>query len=311
MLPPYYSGAATSPMIAMLRGKEQMEKDADLPNRPQVSDAAFEWHKDVEIDALSMKTLTMWIDLLVPYCGNYLEANAWTRGERAWYEYYTAQRVRNAEIVADDVAKKIEADATGKEFSLADFQQFDAGGFDYREDFVRAWLERKAPSRCAKSGAENVYRNLALNPDDIQGDSETLVEYPHAYANSEYAYLDKTAAKNAIDGNAKTSWSPNLRTDARLTVDFGVEVEIDKVVVKIAVFDTPFFGGELEPVQAQLTFSDGSTETIALKPTTEPQTFSFEKRRVVRASLVNMRGEDGLPKPVSVVEFELWGVTAE
>ena len=311
MLPPYYSGAATSPMIAMLRGREQMEKDADLPNRPKVSDAAFEWHKDVKVDERSMKTLAMWIDLLVPYCGNYLEANAWTRGERAWYEYYTAQRVRNAEIVADDVAKKIEADASGKEFSLADFQQFDAGGLDYREQFVQTWLERKAPSRCAKSGAENVYRNLALNPDDVQGDAETLVEYPHAHANSEYAYLDKTAAKNAIDGNPETSWSPNLRTDARLTVDFGVEVEIDKVVVMLKPFDTPFFGGELAPIQAQLEFSDGSTETIALKPTTEPQTFSFEKRRVAWTSLVNTRCENDLPAAFSVAEFELWGVAAE
>jgi hypothetical protein len=307
MLPPYYSGAALSPMIAMLRGKEHMAKDADLPKRPTVSDELYEAHKDVNIDEQSLKTIAMWIDLLVPYCGDYLEANRWSRGERAWYEYYLAKRERNAEIVADNVAKKIEADAEGTEFQLADFQQFDAGGLEYREEFVKAWLERQLPTRCAKSGAENVYRNLALNPDDIQGDGEMQTEYPHAVSNSEYAYLAAAAAKNAIDGDPETSWTPNLRTDAWLNVDFGHEVEIDKIVVQFAEGVDKESSARTTTVE----FSDGSTETIKLMPTSEPQAFTFDKRRVVRVRLVGFVEEELPPTSFSVAELEVWGVSVE
>ena len=310
LLPPYYAGAAVSPMIAMLRGKERLERDvAEMPSRPlvRVREELFDAHKDLRVDDASLRVLALWVDLLVPYCGNYLEANKWTRGERAYYEYYLAQRERNAEIVADDVAKKIEADATRKSFQLSDFQQFDRGGLEYRKKFMDEFLTRSYPSKCAKSGAENAYRNLALNRDDIEGDEETVLEYPHATSNSENAYLSVCAAKNAIDGNPDTSWTPSLRTDAWINIDFGVEVEIDKIVVQ--------FTPEIEQTQdlrtAVIEFSDGSTETIELRPTREPQTFSFEKRRVVRLKLKDVAQND-LPNvpiaPFSVAELEAWGV---
>ena len=305
MLLPYYAGAAVSPMIAMLRGKDQYEQDADLPNRPQVADRLFEAHQDVRVDEQSLRILALWVDLLVPYCGNYLEANLWTRGERAWYEYYLAQRKRNAEIVADDIAKKIEHDATGREFTLADFQQFDRGGLEYRNEFSREFLERVYPTRCAKSGADNVYRNLALNPDDIQGDSETVKEFPHAVANSEYAYLDSCAAKNAIDGDLTTFWRPNLRTDLWFNVDFGCEVEIDRI--KLALDSN----GALDAWKSVVAeFSDGSQETFALEPDKERHEFAFNKRRCVR---VKLRFESAAlpPKGAGVGELEVWGVSVQ
>ncbi len=295
MLPPYYLGAANSNLIAMFR-----DKDGNVGGQQ-------EWHKDVKIDEKSLKMLAMWIDLLVPYCGNYLEANRWTRGERAYYEYYLAQRVRNAEIVADNVSKKIDADATGREYALADFQQFDRGGLACREQVVRAFLERKLPSRCARSGEENVYRNLALNPDDIQGDQEQMTEYPHAVSNSEYAYLYRCAARNAIDGDAETVWTPNLRTDAWLNVDFGCEVEVDKVVVRFA----PGIEENADGLIAQLEFSDGTEEEIELLPTSEPQTIEFDKRRTVRVKILNINTKKGPFAKYSVAEFEIWGVSCE
>jgi len=36
----------------------------------------------------------MWIDLGVPFCGDYIEANAWTPEEWARYEQYKAKRDR-------------------------------------------------------------------------------------------------------------------------------------------------------------------------------------------------------------------------
>ncbi|HNX35348.1 MAG TPA: hypothetical protein PKM57_12015 [Kiritimatiellia bacterium] len=40
--------------------------------------------------------LAMWVDLGVPFCGDYTEANAWTDAERAKYEQYKAKRDRAA-----------------------------------------------------------------------------------------------------------------------------------------------------------------------------------------------------------------------
>ncbi len=54
MLPPYYKGAAKSKLITML------EKG----------------HEVVELSQREMDKIACWIDLLVPYCGDYIEANA-------------------------------------------------------------------------------------------------------------------------------------------------------------------------------------------------------------------------------------------
>lgn len=293
ILPPYYLGAANSRLIEMFRGKDGVPGGQD------------EAHRNVNIDEKSLRTLAMWIDLLVPYCGDYLEANRWTREERAWYEYYLAKRIRNAKIVSDNIAKKIEADATGREFSLDEFEQFDMGGPKAREAFCRAFFTRVLPTRCAKTGAKNVYRNLALNPDDIQCDREQTLEYPHAFSNSEYAYLYSCSARNAIDGNASTSWTPNRRTDAWLNVDFGCEVELDKVVVR--------FSDEVDALntsfKAKLVLNDEKIIEIELQPTNAPQTFHFEPTRVVRVKLSDVASIDGSVKSYSVAEFEAWGVS--
>ncbi len=38
--------------------------------------------------------LSAWIDLGVPFCGDYVEANTWTDEERAKHERYAAKRRR-------------------------------------------------------------------------------------------------------------------------------------------------------------------------------------------------------------------------
>ena len=297
MLPPYHAGAAKSRVVTMFRG----ERDAN--------------HRDVKIDDASLRKIAMWIDLLVPYCGDYLEETGlWTPEERAHYEYYLMKREKMAEIVDANVAKKIKADETGESPALEAFDQFADGGPEARKAFMEAFLNQKFPSLVKKTGTENVYRNLALNPDAIQGDLTEPGTYPRATSNSEYGYQVEFAAKNVIDGNknnrghgpAFPSWGPNLRTDLWLDINFGTEVEIDKVVIWVRA-DFPH-----DDVwkTATLRFSDGTVEKIELKETAEPQTFEFAKRRVTSVRLTDLEASFPL-KWCGITEMEVWGVSVE
>ncbi len=70
MIPPYHAGAARSGLIKML------EKG----------------HNDVKLSQEEMDKIACWIDLLIPYCGDYYEANAWNSGEMRKYNRYQAKR---------------------------------------------------------------------------------------------------------------------------------------------------------------------------------------------------------------------------
>jgi hypothetical protein len=85
MLPPYHAGAAKSRLITMLA----------------------EGHNDVKLSREEMDKIACWIDLLVPYCGDYLEANIWTRAEREKYNYYLKKRHRMEAFEAENIADLI------------------------------------------------------------------------------------------------------------------------------------------------------------------------------------------------------------
>lgn len=70
LLPPYHRGAATSQLMTLL------EKG----------------HEDVRLSEEERDKLACWIDLLVPYCGDYLEANAWSAAEQNAYAQTAAKR---------------------------------------------------------------------------------------------------------------------------------------------------------------------------------------------------------------------------
>jgi len=72
LLPPYAAGAARSPMIQLL-------------------DAG---HEGVKLSREEMDTLVCWIDLAVPFCGDYTEAADWTQEEIDKYNHYLAKRRR-------------------------------------------------------------------------------------------------------------------------------------------------------------------------------------------------------------------------
>ena len=70
LLLPYQSGAAKSRLIAMLR----------------------EGHNEVRLSQEELDKIACWIDLLIPYCGDYRESNAWSTEDHKLYDYYQAKR---------------------------------------------------------------------------------------------------------------------------------------------------------------------------------------------------------------------------
>ena len=51
-----------------------------------------EGHHDVQLTGAELWTFACWLDLLVPYCGDYEEANAWSEHEKALYGGRRRQR---------------------------------------------------------------------------------------------------------------------------------------------------------------------------------------------------------------------------
>jgi len=84
MLPPYYKGAAKSKLITMLE----------------------QGHEDVNLSKEDMDKIACWIDLLVPYCGDYTEANAWTQQEIDMYAHFLKKRERMAEIERKNIEEQ-------------------------------------------------------------------------------------------------------------------------------------------------------------------------------------------------------------
>ena len=74
MLPPLSAGSASSELIELLA----------------------DGHEGVELSREEMDKLCAWIDLGVPFCGDYTEANTWSSEELAKYELYSTKRQRLA-----------------------------------------------------------------------------------------------------------------------------------------------------------------------------------------------------------------------
>jgi hypothetical protein len=72
MRQPYSAGSATSRLLALLE----------------------EGHRGVKLSREDLEKLACWIDLVVPYCGDYREANAWSPFEKARYDYFLGKRKR-------------------------------------------------------------------------------------------------------------------------------------------------------------------------------------------------------------------------
>ena len=154
----------------------------------------------------------------------------------------------------------------------------------------------------------DAYRNLARNPYDVRGESKA---FPHATSNSECRNEAVFAARNAIDGFKENrrhggwpyqSWGPEQRKDVWWQVDFGREVEIDKLVILIRA-DFPH---DKHWHRATLVFSDGSRVPIDLEKTPAPQTVVFRSRKTTSVRLVDLVQDEPLGW-CALTEVEVWG----
>jgi len=158
------------------------------------------------------------------------------------------------------------------------------------------------------------YRNLALNPLD---NHDNTALFPHASANVETRGESVFAAFNAINGNISSSghgewpyesWGINRRDDAEITIDFGCDANIDKIVITLRA-DFPHDNWWKE---ATLLFSDGSTFTPTLIKSGKPQSFDITPRTVRSVTMKDMIKDESDPSPFpALVQLECWGVPAK
>jgi len=91
-LPPRFAGAVRSELMPLLENG----------------------HKGVKLSREELETIACWIDLLVPYCGEYLEANAWSEEELKKYEHFATKRLRMEEIEQDNIRDLVESQQPAK-----------------------------------------------------------------------------------------------------------------------------------------------------------------------------------------------------
>ncbi len=129
------------------------------------------------------------------------------------------------------------------------------------------------------------YRNLAENAVDQRGD---VTCYPHATANVETRNESWFCARNVIDGEHIAdghgpwpygSWGIGARTDAELTLDFGREVEIDRLVLYLRA-DFPH---DAYWIQGTALLDDGFEITFPLEGINGPQEICFSGKHRIRS----------------------------
>lgn len=167
--------------------------------------------------------------------------------------------------------------------------------------------------RQANEEQVKAYRNLAVNVCD-QHTAENA--YPHATANVETRGEAVFFACNAIDGIVENrnhgawpylSWGINRDPDAEITVDFGREVDVDKVVIVIRA-DFPH---DSWWTQGTLCFSDGTSLVVPLEKTRFGQEFTFAKKRISWIKLGKLiKADDPSPFP-ALSQLEVYGTETE
>lgn len=164
-------------------------------------------------------------------------------------------------------------------------------------------------ARVAREDEISAYRNMCFNINDQHGDTNC---YPHAYANVETRGESVFAARNAIDGICINtshgawpyeSWGINRREDAYMVVDFGREVEIDKLVL----YTRADFPHDAWWRQATVEFSDGTYLVWDMEKSTLPHVKEIEPKKITSLKLCNLiKADDPSPFP-ALTQIEAYG----
>lgn len=167
-------------------------------------------------------------------------------------------------------------------------------------------------ARAATNEEIKEYKNLALN---VMDQHEADGRYPHASANVETRGEAVFAARNAIDGVRENhshgdwpyqSWGINRQEDARIRVDFGRKVLVDKIVL----YTRSDFPHDNWWKQATVQFSDGSKLQWDLLKSDKAHVMKITKREIAWLELCNLiKSDDPSPFP-ALTQIEVYGVEA-
>ncbi len=307
MLPPYAYGSTSSPLMDYLEPS----------------------HYGVKLSQEEKERVACWIDLNVPFAGSWMELNYWDKlnhathsGLTPWYVYrdkmrqmylyFETKRLKYAELELEHIDKYLQEVDDGANFDPADFGEYTFGGRRVQKQFVDDYdnlpstvpIFELAEGKDARGGsnvAGNDVRNLALNQD---GYTYHLRSYPRATSNSHYRYRPEFSPNNTIDGQRASGryWRPARRTDLWLMVEFGREVETERVVIVLQRHDDQ----NETWTGATLDFSNGAKVPIELRNTSEPQEFTFAKQKCAWVKLVDFRERFPLADN-GITEFEVHG----
>lgn len=153
------------------------------------------------------------------------------------------------------------------------------------------------------------YRNLSFNPYDHHGNDAL---YPHAHANVETRGEAVFAARNAIDGITENrshgewpyaSWGINMQDDAAITIDFGREVETDRIIL----YTRADFPHDNWWKEVTFTFSDGTEIVMAMKKSSDPHELIMDRKKISWVRMQNMiKADDPSPFP-ALTQIEVYG----
>lgn len=153
------------------------------------------------------------------------------------------------------------------------------------------------------------YHNLSYNVCD-QHDITHL--YPHAVANVETRGESVFAAQNAIDGvtaNAShgewpyESWGINRQDDAKIRIDFGREVCVDRILL----YTRADFPHDNWWTKVTFSYSDGSSIEFAMNKSDRPHELLFKEKTVTWIEMHDMiKAEDPSPFP-ALSQIKVYG----
>lgn len=153
------------------------------------------------------------------------------------------------------------------------------------------------------------YRNLAVNRMDQSGLTGC---YPHATANVETRGESVFAARNAIDGIKANhshgewpygSWGINRDPNAQIRIDFGREVEADR----LRIYLRADFPHDNWWKQVTVRFDDGSTMNCSLEKTDQGQEILMQPKRMTWIQLEKLIPSDE-PSPFpALTQLEVYG----
>ncbi|MCL2348090.1 MAG: hypothetical protein FWC50_07480, partial [Planctomycetaceae bacterium] len=225
MLPPYHAGAARSDLMKMF--------DPNLA-------AGGKTHNDVKLSREELGKIALWIDLLVPACGDYVELNRWNDAEK---EKFACYENKKREMHALDVQNNL---------NYVSFQQ-------------------KGTSEVEPVKNGNPYRNVAL-----EGTASSNSEYHNMKAFAASNCIDGKT-ENKGHGDAFPSWGPDQNVnDLWWRVDFGKEILTDQVVIYIRA-DFPH---DTYWKECMLEGSNGFRKAVTLQKTADRQVLTFPSQKL-------------------------------